>query len=403
MNEIPRPGLQRAPVVLCTFDDAYAARFTRALEHCCPVIHISPLQQSATTTIESMKASIAVFDLHTVKTENQTIFDLMRQLGSRFPAIRKIALGHRSIPDQVIAAMKSGACDFLDRDADPLEIEETILDQASHSVMGEHSRIGHVIAVVGAKPTEHESFLSANLAAHLATLHPDRSILLLDLDLERTELQIDFDVEITYSLHDAIQEHVRLEKAMLERVLTRHKTGLYLLPLTLKRSSNEEVSPQALAGVLGSLRTIFDIVVVDAGCLRHDLCRSYLFSLCDRVLVLVSQQIGSIRAAQELFGEGGPKVELIVTDYDTDIDLPTSKIGQRVGASIIATLPPSASDLANSHNSGIPLAIQKPKSPYVKAVMRLAQQLVPGTAHTPNNGLAKVATKLTSLLLTPGG
>ncbi len=401
MNDLPRSHAQRAPVVLCSFDDDYAARFTRALESSCATVHVSPLQDAITSAAETLSPDVIVFDLQTVKTEHQTIFDLIRQLSQTHPQIQKIALGHPTIADEAIAAMKAGACDFLDRDASPAEIEELVLDHLLHASNAPVKRAGNVIAIVGAKPSGHESFLATNLAVQLATTHSEQSVLLLDLDLECTDLPIDFDVEITYSLHDAIQEHLKLERSMLDHVLARHKTGLFLLPLTLKRDSNDEVSPQALASILGSLRSLFDVIVINASCLRNELCRSYLMTLCDHVLVVVLQQIGWLRAAQEQFApidiadKSAPRVQLIIADHDDDIDLPIAKINKHVGLPAIATLPPAPADLANSHNAGVPLILAKPKARYSRAVAELAEELFP--AAVPQ-GASQVAKRVGALL-----
>src|SRR5262245_41706867 len=100
---------QQHPIVIVSFDDDYAARFRRELPSTVPAIHISPLLRSLRASMESLKPSIAVFDLQTIKTEDHSIFEIMASLNEAFPHVRKVALGNQNLPAQVISAMKAGA------------------------------------------------------------------------------------------------------------------------------------------------------------------------------------------------------------------------------------------------------------------------------------------------------
>jgi pilus assembly protein CpaE len=382
MNDAPGK-MTAAPVLLVTFDDEFAVELAGSLEGKCPIVHVNPLMKTVHAAIESLCPHVVLFDLKTVKTEEQTIFDVLHSVHMREPDIRNIAIGYRSSTNQVIAAMKSGACDFLDRDAGPEEIEQTIANNLMSPGAHRRGQSGRIIAAVGAKPNEGENALATSLAAYIAASSVDLSVLLLDLDLELTELPIDFDVEITYSLRDALEEHTDLTREMLERVLTRHKSGLYLLPLALRRDSSDEISPQSLASMLGALRSMFDVIVVHASCLRDEVCRPYLIALCDHVLVLVSQRIGAIRAAQDLFGAHAAKesasspLRLVIPDFESDLEPGASVIERHVGIPLLTTLPPARELLVASHNSGTPSTLYKPRSPYARSVARLAQTLVP--------------------------
>ena len=96
--------------------------------------------------------------------EDHTIFEIMESLNQAFPRARKIGLGHQNMPSQIISAMKAGASDFLDRDASPQEIRDTIIWQLNQvrDVRGE--RAGQVIAVVSGRENEGESEIASNLA-----------------------------------------------------------------------------------------------------------------------------------------------------------------------------------------------------------------------------------------------
>jgi hypothetical protein len=86
------------PVIIVSFDDDYAARFTRELEKVCPTVHVSPLLRTLKSSVESLQPAIIVFDLQTIKTEDHTIFEIMESLNEAFPRARKIGSATRTCP-----------------------------------------------------------------------------------------------------------------------------------------------------------------------------------------------------------------------------------------------------------------------------------------------------------------
>src|SRR5262249_3328597 len=145
-----------------------------------------------------------------------------------------------------------------------------------------------------------ENDIAANLATHIASNKQNGDVLLLDLNLGVSQLEVEFNVEVTYSVRDAIDELLRLDKSILTRVLARHNCGLYLLPLTTKLRKDDEIAPQELATLLGAIRNYFSIIVIKGGCLRDHYCQSYLAPLCDKFLVVCPQRLGSLREARDI-------------------------------------------------------------------------------------------------------
>ena len=372
---------QLHPVVLVSFDDEYAARFVRDLESLCPTVHVSPLLRALDASIGSLQPSIIVFDLQTIKTEDRSIFDIMTTINDAFPRARKVALGHQNMTTQVISAMKAGACDFLEREASAEEMRETIGWQLGQVRDGPGGRAGRVIAIMSGRENEGETELAANLAAQIAVTRGASEVLLLDLTLEESQLEIEFNVEVTYSVRDAIEELLRLDKPVLMEVLAKHKSGLCLMPLTTRSSKDGEISAQQLATLLGALRNFFPVIVINGGCLRDKYCQQYLLPLCDRVLLVCPQTLGSLRAAREIVPAGETSEEqrakfgLIVSKYDADIELRPSQMASRIGIPLVGTLPAAWLQIANSHNLGSPLVLSGSNCRYARAIRGLADEL----------------------------
>jgi pilus assembly protein CpaE len=386
--------MQQRPTVIVSFDDEFAMRFIRAVEQISPTVHVTPLLRTLLSSIESLEPTVAVFDLQAIKTEEHSIFDIMASVSEAHPNIRKIALGHQTLPAQVISAMKAGAVDFLDREASADELAQAVAAQLRQARTAQHEKSGKVLALVGACENETESEVASNLASLLSSEHKIDDVLLLDLNLENSQLEVEFDVEITYSVRDALDEMLRLDKSILTKVLARHRCGLYLLPLTTKARKEEEISPQELATLLGALRSFFSVIIVKAGCLRDKYCQSYLLPFCDKVAIVCPQLLGSLREARDIVSdasgknEDSGKFQLIVSRYDGDIDLTPAQMSARSALPLIGTVPRSWVALANSHNEGVPLVLSAPGSRYAKSIRMIAEILMGAgaTAQRPASG-----------------
>jgi len=183
-------------------------------------------------------------------------------------------------------------------------------------------------------------------------------------------------------VRDALDELVRLDKHALIQVLAKHSSGLCLLPLTRRNSKDDEISAQQLATLLSALRNFFGTIVINAGCLRDKYCQQYLLPLCDRVLIVCTQTLGSVRSAREIVPPrdantaDDEKFGLVVCRYDSDIELLPDQIAMRLGIPVAGMLPTAWVSIANSHNGGSPLVLSSPGHRYARAIRDLAAGLL---------------------------
>jgi len=401
----PSSGSSSRSAVIVSFDDEYAARFIAELEPVCPIVHVSPLMRTVQATIESLRPSVVVFDIQTIKTEAQSILEIMETIGFAHPGIRKIALGYEDDPAQLMAAMKAGACDFLDRSASPQVIREVIVTQLHHGDYAHGTRKGRVIALVGSRDGEGTADIAANLAAHISESSEAGDVLLLDLNLDNSHYEIDFDVEITYSVREAVDELLRLDEALLTELLPQHRCGLSILPLATKNRQDEAISPQELATLLSVLRSFFSIIVVNAGCLRHKSCQPYLIPLCDQLVIVCSQRIGSVKTASTLIqpeilpADAQTTLGLVVSHYDPDITLTPDQISKRLGLPFLGAIPQARTILSNCHNVGTPLVLHSRHSRFARAVRELAEKLVPELPGARSSPLREYGARLLAAAL----
>ena len=107
--------------------------------------------------------------------------------------------------------------------------------------------------------------VAINLAVCLAERAPDNT-LLIELDTRQSDIATFLDLRPTYSVLDAFENIDRLDESFLRGLLTRHSSGLWVLPGPLRMERTQLNGDQVRAG-LEIIRSHFDHVVLD---LRHD-------------------------------------------------------------------------------------------------------------------------------------
>ncbi len=92
---------------------------------------------------------------------------------------------------------------------------------------------------------------------------PENSVALVDLDLALGDADVFLDSIPDYSLLDVTENVSRLDFQLLRKSLTKHASGLYLLPRPVQLQDLSAINPESLRKVIGLLRASFTHVVID--------------------------------------------------------------------------------------------------------------------------------------------
>ena len=164
----------------------------------------------------------------------------------------------------ILQALRAGAKEFLTQ---PVRIEDLL---AALGRIGERRfgrgdnrpRGSQVIAVAGAIGGVGTTSLAVNLGCILAQ-DPQNSVALVDLDLCLGDADVFLDTIPDYTLVDVAQNVTRLDFTLLKRSLTKHSSGLYLLPRPVQLEDVALITPDDLQRVIGLLKATFTHLVLD--------------------------------------------------------------------------------------------------------------------------------------------
>ena len=297
--------------------------------------------------------------------------------------------------------MRGGAKEFLTQ---PVKVEDLIaaLDRISAAKFGTgdgRGRTCHVIAVCGATGGVGSTSLAVNLGCILAR-EERNSVVLVDLDMALGDADVFLDSIPDYTLVDVAQNISRLDFTLLKRSLTKHASGLYLLPRPVQLQDTAHVTPDDLTRVLGLLKASFTHMIIDLSKSYTALDLVALKSAKD-VLLVTQLDLPCLRNVVRLmlsFGEDEglkDKVKIVVNRVGLDSGaISLKKAQETMGREIFWQLPNDYKTMVEVRNNGVPLIEQAPRAGITQAIVSLAENLT-GENRKRRAGslLARAATK----------
>jgi pilus assembly protein CpaE len=164
--------------------------------------------------------------------------------------------------------IRQGVDDFVPQPFDLPDMRDAIATARAKLQRARANRkAGQVIAVTRAKGGMGASTVAAHLALALCEKShrrdPERPVALLDLDLQFGDLALMLDLEPNGEMAEIIRDPTRLDGALLRASMTRHKSGLSVLPGPGEFVPLDGLPVAAATRLIELAREEFDFVVLD--------------------------------------------------------------------------------------------------------------------------------------------
>ncbi len=307
---------------------------------------------------------------------------LVEQLQQTSPDCAVLIISGTTDGTLILRAMRAGAKEFLTR---PLKIEDLVgaLERIRDRRVGSggvKSRGSTVIAIAGATGGVGNTSLAVNLGCVLAQ-EQKNSVALIDLDLSLGDADVFLDTIPDYTLVDVAQNVTRLDFSLLKRSLTKHSSGLFLLPRPVQLEDVKLVTPEDLQRVIGLLKATFTHLVID-------LSKSYsaldlvAMEMANHVLLVTQLDLPCLRNVVRLmmsFSEMDgmkEKIKIVVNRAGLDNgQISLKKAQETIGREIFWKLPNDYRTMVEVRNNGVPLVEQAPKAPITQSILQLAEAL----------------------------
>lgn len=308
--------------------------------------------------------------------------ELVERLGQASPDCAIIVIASTTDGQVILQAMRAGAKEFLSL---PLKLQDVLdaLGRISERKFGKgesKARGSTVIAVAGATGGVGTTSLSVNLGCALAK-DPKKSVALIDLDLCLGDADVFLDSIPDYTLVDVSQNVSRLDFSLLKRSLTKHSSGLYLLPRPVQMEDMSLITPDDLQRVIGLMKATFSHLVIDLskGYTANDMVA---LQMANHILLVTQLDLPCLRNVVRLLTsfkenkELSEKIKIVINRAGLDTGAITLKKAQEtIGREIYWQIPNDYRTMVEVRNNGVPLVEQAPKAAVTQSVLGLAEAL----------------------------
>lgn len=297
----------------------------------------------------------------------------IERLAQEMPNVGILAISKRDDGQAILKALRAGAKEFLtmpfgvDTLSEALrKLEKTGKSQQSPAIGINKKEKTLIISFLGSRGGVGCTSLSVNIAATLAA-DPHNKVVLVDLDLALGDADIALDLIADYTLSDLVENIDKLDMTFLNRSLSKHSTGLALLPHPLNVSDATMITDEHLKRIISLLAACHTHLILDLSkSLRPtDICA---LAMSDFIFLVVQLEITSIRNTIRLLstldadGRLAHKVKLVLNRVGMVTDITREKAVELLGRPFFWEVPNDHKVMMESRNSGTPMVKSAPVS-----------------------------------------
>jgi len=195
---------------------------------------------------------------------------------------------------------------------------------------------------------------------------------LVEVNQHGGDLAIFLDIQTAHSLRDIASDLSRLDTALLNQILSKHSSGIRILPSGYDDLSSGRLSPDSIEPILKLLQSLFDQVVIDCGHVL-DLSTKKAVEMSSTVLVVSTLLVSVVHRTKRILdllrnsGVDAGKAKIVFNRYSPDEQevLKETEEALKLKTSwVIANDYPASSEAINT---GTPLVLAVPRSPITRA------------------------------------
>ncbi|MHB1744241.1 MAG: AAA family ATPase [Acidobacteriaceae bacterium] len=348
--------------------------------------------------VKESAAQIAIIDFDRKPDEAAESTEILHQM---FPGkIAIVAVSKSSHEQLILQAMRAGCSEFLPCPFGLSQFTDMMgrLQSRFAAVAPDSSKnAGCLIALFGVKGGVGATTLAVYLATFLVRQHR-KKVLLIDHHHQLGHVCLYLGLtENPYYFDELLRNVDRLDVELLAGFLTRHSSGLDVLPSPDTCAVRYSSSPQDMEHVLAFLRSEYDYVILDSS-LETQNANSAIIDSADEVYLVATPDVAALRDLSrhvENFGldaRTAPKLRIAINRSSSNDAVSAEQVESAVRFPVSVTIPNSYAELVRAINAGEPLSPQR-RSEFTTKISKWANRLVhaqsnPETETTKRNRFA---------------
>ena len=286
-----------------------------------------------------------------------------------------------SDPAVLLQAIRTGAKEFFSQPIKEQEVRQALEDFRERSQKAKHKepvKIGQIIELIGSKGGVGTTTVAVNLAVSLSEMKGAHSVALIDRNMLFGEVPLFLEITPDYHWGEITKNISRLDPTFLMNVLSKHSSGVYVLPSPASLNGHDPATPEIMGHLLSLMQRMFDFVVIDGG-QSLDETSLKMLEMSDTVLlvsILSLPCLSNTKKLLKLFHTLGylPKerIKVVINRHLKNPEISVKDSEAAIDEKIFWTIPNDYRRTLSAINQGKPLSQLASKAPITKSVRELA-------------------------------
>ncbi len=283
----------------------------------------------------------------------------------------------------LLEALRAGAKEFFPQPIQEAEVKvalEKFVTRCQQGTKEQTKKVGNILCLLGGKGGVGTTTVAVNLGLGLHLASPGGSVVVVELNQHGGDLAIFLDVQTNHSLRDIGGDLTRLDLALLTRVLSKHSSGITILPSGYDDLSSGRLPPDSVEPILKLLQSLFDHVVVDCGHVL-DLPTKKALEMASTIMVLSTLIVPVVHRTKKILdllrnsGIDGKKVRVVFNRYSSEEQEVLRETEETLKIDSSFVIPNDYTTASESINNGTPMILSAPRTAIAKVFHDMVKAL----------------------------
>jgi pilus assembly protein CpaE len=285
----------------------------------------------------------------------------------------------------LIQALRLGVKEFFAQPLKTEEIKTALLKYRKREQEQDKAngiRKGKIINIVGSKGGIGTTTIAVNLAASLNQAKGSPSVALVDMNLLFGEIPIFLNLEAAFNWGELARNISRVDSTYLMSIMTKHPSGLFVLPSPTGLDGINLASPEIMEKILALIKQDFDYVVIDSGQTLDDISLKVM-EMSDLVFIAAILSLPCLSNVKKLLWIfkriGYPQAEktkIIVNRYHRKSLISLKEAEKALNQEIFHLIVNDYQTTMSAINQGKPLSAVAPREDVSRNFRELANSLI---------------------------
>ncbi|MBW2408984.1 MAG: AAA family ATPase [Deltaproteobacteria bacterium] len=293
-------------------------------------------------------------------------------------------------PEMLMQAIRMGIKEFFPQPINRSDVEQALKrfkERKAHAAPFTHQKSGTLISVLGSKGGVGTTTIAVNLGVTLAEQENSPSVAILDMNTLFGEIPLFLDITPKYNWGEITKDVERLDDTFLMNVLSKHSSGVHVLPSPGHLNGHQAPTPEIMERLLGVMKRMFDYVVIDCGQSTDETALKTI-QMSDEVLLISVLSLPCLANTNKLlrsFIDLGylqkERVKVVLNRYIKKSEITMQDAKKGIGHDMFWIIPNDYGTTMSAINNGNPLSKIAPRSKIVKSFKEMTEMMFPGEKH----------------------